>query len=380
MVNRASLLLFFRRMLRPAMLVAVVLCGMPVSGAGARALPLDQIKLPDGFRIDVYAEGLSGARSMARGPKGTIFVGSRNNGQVRAVIDHDGDQRADEVVVIAQGLAMPNGVAMRGGALYVAEVGRVLRFDDIEDHLYAPPVAAVVRNDLPREAHHGWRYIGFGPDDRLYISVGAPCNICDEPLPFASIISMRADGTDPQVYARGIRNSVGFAWHPDNGDLWFTDNGRDHLGDHAPPDELNHASGPGQHFGYPYCHGGNIADPEFGDRADCDEFRPPAARLGAHVASLGMQFYAGDMFPPRYRGNIFIAEHGSWNRSEKAGYRISLVRLDGNRAVQYETFAEGWLQDDDAWGRPVDLLVLPDGSLLVSDDAAGAIYRISYRE
>jgi len=380
MVNHTNLLPFFRRILRPTVLVAVVIGGLHFSSAGARALPLDQIQLPDGFRIEVFAEGLSGARSLARGPKGTIFVGSRNLGQVRAVIDRDGDQRADDVVVIAQGLAMPNGIAMRGGALYVAEIGRVLRFDDIENHLYAPPVAAVVRNDLPRRAHHGWRYIAFGPDDRLYISVGAPCNICDEPPPFASIISMRADGTDPQVYARGIRNSVGFAWHPATGDLWFTDNGRDHLGDDAPPDELNHASGPGQHFGYPYCHGGNIADPEFGDRAACSEFRPPAARLGAHVASLGMQFYAGDMFPPRYRGHIFIAEHGSWNRSEKAGYRISLVHLDGNRAVQYETFAEGWLQDGDAWGRPVDLLVLPDGSLLVSDDAAGAIYRISYRE
>jgi glucose/arabinose dehydrogenase len=278
---------------------------------------------------------------------------------------------------------MPAGVAYRDGALYVSAVDRILRFDEIEKQLARLPAerpkATVVRDTFPSETHHGWKFIAFGPDGKLYVPVGAPCNICEpDPDRYANILRMDADGSHLEVFARGVRNSVGFDWHPQTRELWFTDNGRDRLGDDMPPDELNHAPRAGMHFGYPYCHGGTLADSEFGSKRPCSDFTPPAQNLGPHVAALGMRFYGGTMFPPQYRQQIFIAEHGSWNRSTKIGYRVSLVRLQGNRAVSYEPFAEGWLQDGRAWGRPADVLVLRDGSLLVSDDHAGAIYRITY--
>lgn len=376
MVNPVTFLWLGRIWLAVLVLIAAFVGPWRASAAAG----LGDITLPPGFRIDIFANGLPGARSLALGPRGTVFVGSRNLGEVRAVLDHDADGWADDVVVIARGLATPNGVAVRGDALYVGESGRILRFDRIEARLRDKPVPAVVRDDLPAYAHHGWRYIGFGPDDRLYVSMGAPCNVCDEPAPYARIISMAPDGSDLRVFASGVRNSVGFAWHPVTGDLWFTDNGRDHLGDDLPPDELNHAPDEGLHFGFPYCHGGVIPDPEFGHLAPCADFRPPAARLGPHVAALGMRFYTGQMFPDEYHGQIFIAEHGSWNRSEKIGYRISLVRLDGDRVTSYSPFAEGWLKDGQVSGRPVDLLVMPDGAMLVSDDRAGVIYRITHEK
>jgi glucose/arabinose dehydrogenase len=237
----------------------------------------------------------------------------------------------------------------------------------------------VVADRLPKETHHGWKFIAFGPDGWLYVPVGAPCNVCEpDPERYAAILRMRPDGSQLQTYARGVRNSVGFDWHPDTHELWFTDNGRDMLGDDVPPDELNRAPRPGLHFGYPYCHGGTVADPEYGKKHACSDFTPPAQALGAHVAALGMRFYTGTQFPPEYRGQIFIAEHGSWNRSEPSGYRVMLVKLDGNRAVSYTPFVSGWLQGRQAWGRPSDVLVLPDGSLLISDDYAGAIYRVRY--
>ena len=217
----------------------------------------------------------------------------------------------------------------------------------------------------------------FGPDGLLYIAVGAPCNVCLKP-DYAQIRRMQPDGTGMEVFARGVRNSVGFDWHPNTDVLWFTDNGRDWLGDNRPPDELNRAPGPGMHFGFPFCHGATIPDPVYGQRRDCDEFTAPAQQLGPHVAGLGMKFYTGDQFPEAYQGQIFIAEHGSWNRSEKIGYRVTLVRLEGSEAVSYEPFATGWLQGEQTWGRPAYVLPLPDGSLLVSDDTAGAIYRITY--
>jgi glucose/arabinose dehydrogenase len=241
------------------------------------------------------------------------------------------------------------------------------------------PVAEVLDIDLPSKKHHGWRYIGFGPDGKLYISIGMPCNICNE-AGFGQIVRMNADGSERETYAEGVRNSVGFTWHPDSGHLWFTDNGRDMLGDDLPPDELNHASASGQHFGYPYCHAGEIVDPKLGEGKDCSDYRPPAQKLGPHVASLGVKFYTGDMFPAEYRGQVFIAEHGSWNRSKKSGYRITLVELEDGVPVSYEPFATGWLQGEAVSGRPVDLLVLPDGSMLLSDDHAGKLYRISYTE
>lgn len=351
------------------------------ASASGRGLPLSTITLPPGFSIDLYAENVPGARSMTLGAKGTLFVGTRSEGKVYAVVDRNNDQRGDEVITIARGLKMPNGVAFRNGSLYVAEVNRVIRYDAIEDRLRNPPRPVVVNASFPKETHHGWKFIRFGPDGRLYVPVGAPCNVCDEKDPrFASIMRMEQDGRKLEIFARGIRNTVGFDWHPLTGELWFTDNGRDWLGDDQPPDELNRAPRPGLHFGFPYWHGRAIPDPEFGKGRRAAEFVLPEQELGPHVASLGMRFYTGTMFPPSYRNQIFIAEHGSWNRSDRTGYRITLVRLKDGRAVSYEKFAEGWLQDGNAWGRPVDLQMLPDGSLLVSDDKAGAIYRIRSRK
>jgi glucose/arabinose dehydrogenase len=346
---------------------------------------LDRIRLPPGFQISLYADNIPNARSMALGPDGTVFVGTRTEGKVYAVLDRNRDHRADEVLTLAQELHMPNGVAVRGKDLYVAEVSRILRYDDIENHLQTnlpktlKPV--VVNADFPEDEHHGWKYIGFGPDGHLYVPVGAPCNICERQDPrYASIMRMAPDGTGLEIFARGIRNTVGFDWHPKTGVFWFTNNGRDWMGDELPPDTLHRAPKKGLHFGFPYCHGGDIPDPEFGAKRPCSHFAPPAIKLGPHVAALGMKFYTGDMFPAAYRGRVFIAEHGSWNRSVPIGYRISQVRVEGTNATKYEVFAEGWLQGATAWGRPVDILVMPDGALLVSDDRAGAIYRISYTD
>lgn len=349
--------------------------------APACALPLERISLPPGFVIEIWAR-VDNARQMALGATdaggGVLYVGSRHAGAVHAV-RFDGAYRAGPAIRIAAGLDMPSGLAWRNGALYVAAVSRILRYDDIDRRLEHPPAAAVVTDRLPRDGHHGWKFIAFGPDGKLYVPVGAPCNICDPGDPYASILRMNADGSGREVFARGIRNSVGFDWSPTDGALWFTDNGRDMLGDDIPPDELNRAPRAGMHFGYPYCHSGDIPDPEHGGRRACDEFEPPRQRLGPHVAGLGMRFYTGSMFPEEYRNQIFIAEHGSWNRSRKIGYRIALVRVKDGRARSYESFASGWLQGESAWGRPADLLMLPDGSLLVSDDHAGAIYRIRHR-
>lgn len=317
---------------------------------------------------------------MTLGESGTLFVGTRDTGNVYAI---PGAARisggASRAITIARGLDMPNGVAFRGGSLYVAEVSRVLRFDRIEDSLDSPPPPVVVYDRLPRDRMHGWKFIRFGPDGMLYVPVGAPCNICQPSDPYAAILRMRPDGTGEEIFARGVRNTVGFDWDPASSLLWFTDNGRDWLGDNTPPDELNRAPQPGLHFGYPYVHAGTIPDPEFGKNRDLSVYTPPEIALGPHVAALGMRFYTGRMFPQEYLSQIFIAEHGSWNRSTPIGYRVTLVRIRDGHAVSYEPFAEGWLQGGSAWGRPVDVLVMPDGALLVSDDLAGAIYRISYR-
>ncbi len=342
-------------------------------------LPLDSIRLPPGFRISLFAAGIPGARSLALGARGTVFVGTQAEGRVYALVDSNGDGRADRSTVIASGLRTPNGVAFRDGALYVAEISRVLRFDGIEDRLDRPPAPVVVTDRLPSDAHHGWKFIAFGPDGMLYLNVGAPCNVCLRPDErYASIMRMRPDGGGLEVYAHGVRNSVGFDWDPATRDLWFTDNGRDYLGDDAPPDELNHATRPGESFGFPFVHGRAILDPDYGRGRSPSEFTPPARELGPHVAALGMRFYRGRLFPEEYKGAIFIAEHGSWNRTVPIGYRISVVRLQGPGAPTYERFADGWLEGGRAWGRPVDLMELPDGSLLVSDDRAGVIYRITY--
>jgi glucose/arabinose dehydrogenase len=343
-------------------------------------LPIETIRLPPGFSISVVAR-VPSARGMTWGEAGTLFVGSTSAGSVYAVsLPPDGRGEAT-VRRIATGLREPAGVAFRAGTLYVSAIDRILRFDDIERRLADPPAPAVVTDRFPTDGHHGRKFIAFGPDGKLYIPVGAPCNIC-EPVPtrYANLNRMNPDGSEFEVFARGIRNTVGFDWHPQTKELWFTDNGRDRMGDDQPPDELNRAPRPGLDFGYPYCHGGTIADPEYGARRACREFVAPAQNLGPHVAALGMRFYTGAQFPAAYRNQIFIAEHGSWNRSSRIGYRVSLVRLDAaGKALAYEPFAEGWLQGESVWGRPADVLVAPDGSLLVSDDYAGAIYRIRYR-
>ena len=338
---------------------------------------LTRIELPEGFHIRIYAEGITGARSMSLSPDGTLFVGTRPSGRVYALRDEDGDYKAERVIILARGLNNPNGVAFKNGDLYVAEINRILRYRNIEAQLGNPPQPKIVNDNFPTDRSHGWKFIRFGPDGLLYVPVGAPCNICNRGDPYALIGRLDANGTF-SIIARGIRNTVGFDWHPETGELWFTDNGRDRMGDDVPPDELNRITANGQHFGYPYCHGTSIADPVFGGQRACGEFVAPVQNLGPHVAALGMRFYTGDMFPEEYRNQIFIAEHGSWNRSSKIGYRVTLVRLNGNEAVSYEPFAEGWLQGESNWGRPVDVLVMPDGSLLVSDDQAGLIYRISY--
>lgn len=342
------------------------------------SLDLDDIELPDGFAIEVYAN-VPNARSLTPGDHGVVFVSNRRDTSIFAVVPH-GDANP-QVIEMATGLATPNGIAFHQGDLYVAEINRILRFKDVAGQLNDKPVFEVLDVELPGERHHGWRYIGFGPDGKLYVAIGAPCNICDRGEEgFAQIIRMNPDGSQKEIFAQGIRNSVGFTWHPETGELWFTDNGRDMMGDDIPPGELNRAPEPGLHFGYPYCHAGDIPDPEFGEGKNCEDYTPPAQKLGPHVAPLGVRFYTGDMFPAEYRGQIFLAEHGSWNRSKKIGYRVSLVRLENGDPVSYEVFAEGWLQDEEVFGRPVDLLVLDDGSLLVSDDYAGKLYRISYEE
>ena len=369
----------------PNVLLLALLCTMagfiPSTAAQSKQeLPLHLVTLPPGFVISVFADSVPNARSMTLSPAGTLFVGTRLAGNVYAIVDHNRDNQADEVITLMQGLNMPNGVAFRDGSLYVAEVNRILRFDDIEARLHNPPQPVVVQDRFPRDRHHGWKFIRFGPDGWLYVPVGAPCNVCErrDEL-YASILRLRSDGGSLEVFAHGVRNTVGFDWHPQTQELWFTDNGRDRLGDNVPPDELNHAPRQGLHFGFPYCHGGDIPDPEFGKERRCETFTPPAQKLGPHVAAIGMRFYTGTMFPEPYRQHIFIAEHGSWNRSVPIGYRVTHVRLENNRAVHYEVFAEGWLQGEKAWGRPADVQVMPDGALLVSDDHAGVIYRISYQ-
>ncbi|MGB4843705.1 MAG: sorbosone dehydrogenase family protein [Ferruginibacter sp.] len=340
---------------------------------------LDKIQLPPGFSISVFAE-VPNARSMCWGEQGTLFVGNRSKDKVYAVTDKNKDGKADTVFIIDKGLNMPNGVAFRKGSLYVAEVNRILRYDDIENRLSNPPEPVVVYDKLPTEKHHGWKFIAFGPDDKLYVPVGAPCNICEKENPiYASLSRMNPDGSRLEVYASGIRNTVGFAWHPQTKELWFTENGRDNMGDDMPAEELNHAPQKGMHFGYPYCHQGDTPDPEFGSKRNCSEFTPPVKNLMPHAAALGMRFYTGNMFLPEYKNQIFIAEHGSWNRSEKSGYRITMVRLDKNKAMQYIPFASGWLSNNGkVSGRPVDIEIAADGAMLVSDDHRGVIYRIVF--
>ncbi len=359
--------------------------GQKISIADAKAdVQLDKLRLPEGFSIDVWAAEVPNARSMAVSESGIVFVGNRQEKNVYALVDEDGDGKADSKYVLANDLRMPNGVAVKDGDLYVAEVSRILRFKDIENNLTKPSYE-VVYDGYPDEAHHGWKFIAFGPEGMLYIPVGAPCNICvsEDPI-FASItrLDVSKPGAKPEIYAHGVRNSVGMTWHPETKELWFTDNGRDMLGDDTPDCELNKATSLGQHFGYPYWHAGSIKDPEVGSEGkEASFYTAPEAKLGAHTAPLGLRFYTGDQFPASYKNQLFIAKHGSWNRSTKSGYEVVLARLDAMGKVSgQEVMVSGWLDQatQEAWGRPVDVQQLADGSLLISDDVANCIYRLSY--
>lgn len=355
----------------------------PAAAAPAAAKPaaadlLSGFTLPKGFRISVYAEGATTARSMVVSDSGIVYVGSRKAGKVYALVPRSDKQTAD-VVTVAEGLENPIGVTLLNGALYVGEISRVIRFDNIDKRYAQKPSYEVVKVSLPNDKWHGEKVIKASPDGKLYIPVGAPCNICDtDDTKSAKIYRMNADGSQLEEIARGVRNTVGFAFHPTTKQLWFTDNGRDELGDNTPSCELNVLTKFGQHFGFPYCHGGVVPDPKFGQGRSCDEFVEPVAKLGPHVAPLGLSFYTGKQFPEAYRNNIFVAEHGSWNRSTKIGYNVRLITLYGNKMVSDTSFIEGFLRGDEVVGRPVDVVTQADGSLLITDDYAGRIFRVIY--
>ncbi|MGI9342714.1 MAG: PQQ-dependent sugar dehydrogenase [Gammaproteobacteria bacterium] len=362
-------------------IASLILAAVIVISSRVEADAMPDFRVPDGFTVEELIVDVPNARAMTLGDRGTLFVSTRRAGKVYAVRGALGGN--PEVVTIIDDLTMPTGIAFHEGDLYIAEIDRLLKIPDVESRLDAPGEPVVVDPALPVKGKlHAWKYIAIGPDDKLYISLGAPCNICDEP-DLTVMLRMNADGSEREVYAHGIRNSVGFDWAPDSGELWFTDNGRDMLGDDIPPCELNRISAVGEHFGFPFCHGADVVDPKLGELGSCSESTAPAQELDPHSAPLGMRFYTVDMFPASYRNHVFIAEHGSWNRSKsagKTGYRVSLVRVDDGRAIAYETFMEGFLvgDDEEVIGRPVDVMVAPDGALLVSDDRRGAIYRVSY--
>jgi glucose/arabinose dehydrogenase len=376
-------------------LTAVIIARYLPSGTQAANIDVGMkgIKLPPGFHLSLFAR-VPGARQMCMSPSGILYCGTRTNaaphlpgqkeggGEVFAVVDKNHDGTADEVVDVAEGLHFPNGVQFKDGALYVAEISRIRRYDNIEVNLHKPPNPVLVSDKFPNNEWHGWKYIRFGPDGWLYVPVGAPCNVCEQADPrFGSLMRIKQDGSSPEIYAKGIRNTVGFDWDPKTKELWFTDNGRDYMGDNAPPDELNYAPNAGMNFGFPYCHGKGIPDPEFGKKHKCSEFTPATVELGAHHAALGMKFYTGTQFPTEYQGDVFIAEHGSWNSSHKVGYQVSRVHFENGKPPTYTPFATGFLSDSGAlWARPVDVLVAPDGALLVSDDFGGAVYRITYHK
>jgi glucose/arabinose dehydrogenase len=373
-----------------ALCAGALVAGVTVLAQRGAPRPLGALVVPAGFKFEVFAENVGNARMMALGPQGTVFVGSQFVGNVYAVVDRDGDHQADQVLTIASGLSQPNGVAMRNGALYVATTSQILRFDDIEKHLDAPPKPVTLYDNLPNPNQgHTWKFIAFGPDDMLYVSIGSTCNICAPAAQTAAILRMKPDGTGVETYAEGIRNSVGFAWHPVTKELWFTDNGRDMLGDDVPNDELNVAYKAGLNFGFPFCHQGDVADPEFGAQRACSTTEPPVQKLGAHVAAIGFTFYTGTMFPARYKNAAIIAEHGSWNRSTPSGYRVMAAFTNGRRVTGYEPFVDGFVPASGAAlggrgamgvtsGRPADALQLPDGSVLISDDTGNRLIRVSY--
>src|SRR4030095_9369324 len=333
-------------------------------------IPVDKIKLPPGFKAELWASGINNARVMTWGSKGTLFVSSRVAGNVYAIVDK-GSSR--EVKTIAKGLNLPNGVAFRDGTLYIAEIHRITKMVGIEDKLDSPPAMEVVYDTLPKDLPHGWKYLAFGPDGKLYFNIGAPCNICVPPDTHANISRVSADGTGFEYVAHGVRNSVGFDWHPATKELYFSTHARDWLGDDVPSDRLDVASKKGMHFGFPFCHQGDILDPEFGRGRSCGEFAQALIKTGPPGAGNGVQLYTGAMVPGEYKNRMFLAQRGSWNRTQKSGFKVMMVTLNAGSAPKYEVFAEGWLQGEEIWGRPVYTQQMKDGSLLISDDYGGAI-------
>ena len=355
----------------------------PPIAMAADKLPLDKMKVPAGFKVETFVSGVAGARMMYLSPKGTLFVSTLRLGRLYAVKDPFGKK---EVVTIATGLTLPNGITMKDGALIVAANSKVFRFDDIENNLANPKSTDISEKfRLPSDQSHGWRYIKFGPDGKLYIPVGANCNVCEVNYgTHAHIRRYDADGSHMEIVARGVRNTVGFDWHPVTGELWFTDNGRDWAGNEGPEDELNRLpkGKEGAFFGFPYCHANGIPDPDI-KRADaCAGVTLPAALLGPHAAALGLTFYTGKMFPAKYKNVAFIARHGSWNREVKFGYDIVTATPGANGKAKVEPFLTGLLDKEKnaGIGRPVAFLQLEDGSMLFSDELNGAIYRLSYGE
>jgi glucose/arabinose dehydrogenase len=355
-----------------------------MTGRPASELPTDKLKVPAGFQVEVWADGIPEARSLALGDKGTVFVSNRLAKNVYAVVDRGGKR---EVKTILKGLNAPNGIAFSKGTLYVAERNRITRYDGIEDNLDNPPEAKVVIDNLDptTQPGHFWKFLALGPDGKLYFNIGSPQNITMPTYMQAAIMRVDPASGVLENYAEGVRNSVGFDWHPRTKQLWFTEHGRDWISDDSPQDELNVVQHQGEHFGFPYCHQGDTLDPEYGKNRSCSQFTPPVLKLGAHVAPLGMRFYTGNMFPAEYKNNIFMARHGSWNRTIKQGYDVYRVLLDDKgKVVKAEPFLTGFLVDDKAdppmWGRPVDVLVMKDGSMLISDDYNGIVYRVSYKK
>ncbi len=344
------------------------------------SLPLNKLKLPEGFSISIYAK-VPGARELALGQDGVVFVGTRGEGKVYALIPSKNFHKAKAVLTLAANLNEPNGVAFFQGDLYVAEIHKVIKYPNIMAHLNKPEKAEVINNRFPNRRWHGYKYIKFGPDKKLYIAVGMPCNTCNyrksQPM-FGTIMRMDTDGKHLEIFAKGIRNSVGFDWNPITKVLWFTDNGQDMLGDNTPPDEINRAPEKGMDFGFPFFYGDNVPAPGYKGISN-QGMSIPAHNLQAHVAPLGLEFYQGTMFPKKYQNQIFIAEHGSWNRSSKVGYKVIAVTVKNGKVTEVSPFITGWLQRQTYWGRPVDFVTLPDGSLLISDDDAGVVYRVKYR-
>jgi glucose/arabinose dehydrogenase len=348
----------------------------PPIAAAPDKLPIAKLKVPPGFNIEVYAAGMANARSLAQGDKGTIFVGTRLVGNVYAIANKDGKR---SVRTLASGLYRPNGVAFKNGTLYIAELSKISKIDKVEDNLDASPKPTMIYDNLPKDEAHGWKFIGIGPDNKLYVPVGQPGNNVLHSDAHGQIRRMNLDGSGAEVIARGVRNTVGFDWNPETKQLYFTDNGRDWMSEDVPEDELNRVTKVGEHFGAPYCLQGNIVDPEFGWGKSCSDYTAPVGLLGPHSAALGMRFYTGSMFPKAYKNAIIVARHGSWNRSKKVGGDVLVVKLNKDGTVKStEPFITGFLENNSYIGRPVDVMQMKDGSLLVSDDWNGAVYRVTY--